>query len=180
MPDMIRDGTGKGFLAQVTSENKLRAYSTIENEASFESETKERCYSWTDSYNYAANDTIIWLRNDSSTLNLLIEKIVVSSDTATQVIFHSPENTAPAGTVVTGVNLNRSSNHIADATCYRDETNNVRANVIANAIIQANVPAIFPVDGAIILGYLDCLAVDFVTVGALGMATIRGYFHEVI
>ena len=104
----------------------------------------------------------------------------MASDTATQVIFHSPANTAPAGTVVTGVNLNRSSNHIADAACYRDETNNVRANVIANAIIQANVPAIFPADGTIILGYLDCFAIDFVTVGTLGMATIRAYFHEVI
>jgi len=180
MPDMIRDGTGKGFLAQVTSENKLRCYATDESEISFESETNERGYTWTTAYNYTGNDTILWLRNDSTTLSLIIDLMLIASDTATRVIVHAPDNVTPSGTVVTGVNLNRSSNQIAEATAYSNEINNVQANIIANALIPANVTAQLPVNGAVILKYLDCIAIDFVTTGSLGMATIRGYYHDVL
>jgi len=180
-PELIEDGMGKGYKAQVTNENKLRTYSTIESEGSYESETHERCYTWTTAYNVTAGDTVLWLRNDSTTLNLVLEKIILSNDTATQVVVHSPANVTPAGTVVTGVNLNRASNLIAEASGYSNETNNVQANIIANAIIQANVPAIFPLDGTVVLAYLDCIAVDFVTgSSAIGCATFRAYYHEVV
>jgi len=36
-----------------------------------------------------------------------------------------------------------------------------------------------PVDGAIILGYQDEIAVDLVTVGTMGCVTFRGYYHTV-
>ena len=44
MPDMIRDGKGKGYLAQITSDNKLRTYATTEDEISFESEINAQAY----------------------------------------------------------------------------------------------------------------------------------------
>lgn len=178
-PDMIRDGTGKGYLAQVTENNKLRGYATCESEISYESEVNERAYTWTYAYNYTGADTILWLRNDSTTLNLIIDRILIASDTATRVILHFPANLAPSGTVVRGINLNRKSNLVADASCYGNEINNVQANIFANALIPANVPAILPAEGSIVLGYLDCVAIDFVTTGTLGMVTFRAYYHDV-
>jgi len=163
----------------VTIENKLRTYSTNEFEVSYESEKHGRAYTWTAAYNYTGNDTILWLRNDSSTLNLIIDLIVLASDTTTRVIVHSPGNTTPAGTVVTGVNLNFGSNLLAEATAYSNETGNTQRNIIANASLPANIPVILPVNGAFILGYKNEIAIDFVTTGTMGMATIRGYYHEV-
>jgi len=182
MPDTIRDGQGDGYLAGVDSENRLKAYCTAETEISHESESNKRAYTWSHSYNSGANDTILWLKNTSTTKNLIIEKIVLSSDTTTNFIIHFPSTTtSPTGTAVTGTNLNRSSNNSADSTCYGDETGNSRGIVMAQGIILNNTTAIMPVDGSIVLGVNDEIAVDFVSATtALGMVTIRGYYHEVL
>jgi len=182
MPETIRDGQGKGYLAGVDSENRLKNYCTMETEISHESETNKRAYTWSHSYNSGAGDTILWLKNTSTTKNLIIEKIVLSSDTTTHFIVHFPSETAtPAGTAVTGVNLNRSSNNTADAVAYGDETGNTQGDVMAQGIILNNTPAIMPIDGSIVLGVGDEVAVDFDSATtALGMVTIRGYYHEVL
>jgi len=182
MPDTIRDGQGHGSLAGVDSENRLKTYSTIETEISHESEVNKRVYTWSHSYNSGANDTILWLKNTSTTKNLIIEKIVLSSDTTTHFIIHFPSTTAsPTGTAITGTNINRSSNNSAEATAYGDETGNTRGVVMAQGIILNNTPAIMPIDGSIILGVNDEIGIDFVSATtALGMATIRAYYHEVL
>jgi len=181
MADFIKDGSGSGCLAGVDCEHRLKVYATTESEISHESEVNKRAYSWSHSYNSGANDTVMLLKNTNSTLNLIIDKIIVSSDTTTQFIIHFPSNTTLAGTTVTGVNLNRTSNSTADCVAYGDETGNSRGNIMAQGIILNNTPAIIPVDGSIVLGVSDEIAVDFVSATtALGMVSIRGYYHEVI
>ena len=69
-------------------------------------------------------------------------------------------------------------NKRADAECYGDETNNAQANVLLEDIVLANGQLIFPVDGKIILGYHDVIAVDFVTAGTLGAVSFVGYYDE--
>ena len=175
---IINDGTGSGNNAKVNEHNMLRVYAETETEASHESEAHGNCYSWTHAYNYDAADTILWLRNDHTSLNLIIDKIIVAGDTATQFTVHSPADTIAAGTAVTGVNLNRGSGKVALATAKGDETGNTQANEIANGFIGANGSAVLPLEGTIILGYLDELAVDIVTAGTMGAVTIRAYYHE--
>jgi len=173
----IRDPqTGVG--ATVTSHKMLRAYCMIESEISHMSEVYGDAYTWTASYNAGAADTILWLRNDHTSKNLILTNIVVgNSTTRTEFIIHSPVNAAPAGTTVVGINLNRGSGKAALATCVRDETNNTQANVITHGKLYGNTVNL-PVDGAFILGYLDCIAVDFVAASTIAQATFRGYFHE--
>jgi len=131
MPDFIRDGSGKGYLAHVTSENKLRTYATTESEISYESETNKRAYTWSNvSYDYAAGDTILLVKNTSSTLNLLIDKIMASGDTATTFTVHCPTCNTPTGTAVTGVNMNRTSSGVADATAKANESTNSQSNIL--------------------------------------------------
>ena len=56
----------------VTNENKLRTYATTESEVSYESETNQRAYTWSNvSYNYTAGDTILLVKNTNSTDNLI-------------------------------------------------------------------------------------------------------------
>ena len=180
MPDTIRDGKGRGNLASVTSNNKLRVYATQESEVSYESETNERAYTWTHAYSYGANDTILWLRNDSSILNLIVDKIIVSSNTTTQFKIHAPlTTTTPTGTVITGKNINLSAGNTADATAYGDETGNTLGTIILQGILSANTTLVVPVEGGIILSLNNEIAIDFVTIGTLGLVTIKGYYHSI-
>jgi len=174
----IEDGRGSGRKAEVDDHHRLSVACVTENEIAHQSRVHGLAYTWTHSYNYAAADTILALRNDSTTQNLIIDRIIIASDTTTAVTVHSPSGTTFTGTAVTGVNLNRQSGNVALATAKGDETGNTQANVIFENIILANAPIIMPVEGAIILGYLDELAVDFVTVGTLGAVTFRGFYKD--
>ena len=177
--DSIKDGTGKGYSAKVDKENRFQTYATTETEISHESESNRRAYTWAGSYDYDAGDTIMLVKNTSSTTNLIIEKILVSSDTTTEIVIHFPKDTTLAGTEVTGVNLNRSSNNTAEAIAYRDETGNTQGNIMGSAMVMANTTVFIPMDGAVVLGIGDEIAVDFVTAGTFGSVSIRGYYHEV-
>lgn len=173
----IEDGSGHGFQTKVTDEQKLRTYSTVEDEISYESETNGRAYSWSHSYNSTAADTILWVKNINTTENLIIDQIVIGSDTATQFTIHLPESTTGAGTAITGTNLNRHSGKDALATAYGDETTNTQANVIVQGFIAANTTQIIHMEGSIILGYQDQIAVDLVADVAIGCVTMLGLYH---
>jgi len=174
----IEDGKGSGYLTGVTSENKLRTYATIEDEVSYESETNQQAYTWTNvTYNYSANDTILLVKNTNNTENLIIDLIVISGDTSTTITIHSPNCGTPTGTTVTGTNLNRTSSLTADAIAKSNEATNTQDNIIAIAKINGSNAAILPVQGAIVLGLNDCIAVDFTTDGGAANVTIRGYYH---
>ena len=175
----IEDGTGNGYSVKVTSDKMLRTYAQVESEMSHQSESHGMAYSWSHAYNYTGVDTILWLRNDNTTKNLVIQKIIIAGDTSTQFTIHSPTGTTQLGTAVTGVNLNRGSGNVALATAIGDETGNTQANIIGTGFIIGSTTTIMPVDGGIILQYLDEIAVDFVTTGAMGAVTIIGYYHEI-
>jgi len=164
--------------ARITSEGLLRTYTVNESEVSHVSKVEKEAYSWSVSYNGGAADTILWLRNDNTAKDLIIETIVVgNSTTRSEFAVHCPVNATPAGTTVVGVNLNRGSGKVALATAVSDETNNAQLNVITRGKLFGNMELI-PVNGAIILGYQDCIAVDFVAASTIAIATIKGYYHE--
>lgn len=179
MPDMIRDGKGKGFLAEVDLENRLKVYSTMENEISYESEINKRSFSWVASYNAGDADTVIWIKNTSTNKNLIIDRVILATDVATWAILHSPKGTTAAGTIINSVNTNRSSANTADASAYQNETGNSQGDIIAKVLLTAGVTTDFPTNGGIVLETSNEIAVDFVTGSTVLMsATIIGYYHE--
>ncbi len=141
-------------------------------------------FAWTgDTYDYAANDTILGVENNSSTRDLYIEKIVVSGDTASQFVVHTSSAVTMAGTARTGVNLNRNSN-ITDtglATAKRDETGNGQqaasytGGLISGRFANNGVVTI-EVGGAIRLAQDHNIGIDLTTDGTACVATIWGYF----
>jgi hypothetical protein len=174
----IYDGTGKGYVASVTSENKMRTYATTASEISYESEANERAYSWVNAtYDYTAGDTILLVKNTSTTEDLLIDSITVAGDTETEVVIHCPTCATPTGTAVTGVNMNRKSNKTADATAKATESTNSQANIIARILIDGNSSEFYNLNGSVVLGLNDCIAVDFTTNGGACYVTINGYYH---
>lgn len=177
---MIEDGTGAAFRAHVNKRNMLRTYATIESEVSHHSENFGDAYIWTASADINATDSILWLRNDSTTQSLIIDTIWVTSNVAGSWFIYCPVNATPDGTTVTGVNLNRRSGNVALATAKRDNTTASLANYIfyGHNLALETVPVDFR--GSLILGYLDCVAVDITTEPTvLAQATILGYYHAI-
>lgn len=174
---ILEDGTGGGYKAKVTSENLLRTYSVIEREITHASEDEKQAYIWTASKDIDTTDSIIWLRNDSTTEKLMIECISVSSNAAGSWFIYSPTGTTADGDAITGVNMSRSSGNVAEATCKSDATGATPANYLFYGSNQASETVHVLFHGALILEYLDEVAVDITTEPALAQATIMGYYH---
>lgn len=178
----IEDGKGTGNLAEVNELNQLETHAITESELVSESE-EGNGYSWSNvSYDYAAGDTILLVRNDSSSLNLHIDHIWVQGSTATEVVYHCPTLPfTPTGTAVTGVNLNRISGNIAPATAKANETANTQGAVVFRGAIAgaSSDPYEVNLGGAIVLGNGQSIGVDFVTDGTACRVTIIGHFAEV-
>lgn len=173
----IEDGTGSGTQATVTHDNRLETTARTSPRIAYISKEDGLSFSWSHFYDYDAADTILLVSNSSTTRKLFIHTISIGSDTATRFTVHSPAYPTLAGTIVTGVNLNRTSGAIADAEAYGDETGNTQGNVIFNAMVPATASVILPPEGTIVLGYHDCIAVDLVTAGTMGTVTITGYYE---
>ncbi len=174
---VLKDGRGTGESAGVNSLGELLTRSTTRSEMETVSQQSGLAFSWSNAtYDYAAADTILLVKNTSS-VDLHVEAVLVSGDTATEVVVHSPTTvTSPTGTAVTGVNLNRTSGKTAEATAIADETTNTQGNIISAFRMPANTPVGVGLEGALVLGSGDSVAVDFVTDGAACNVTILGYF----
>ena len=178
----ITDGTGYGYAAGVTSDNRLRAYAGQESEIAFQSRVNENAYSWTMSADLGADVCALYLRNDSST-PLVIDKIFIwGSAAATYEIFVGTNKITVAGTAVTGVNLNTESAELANATCTHTETGaDAGGTLTLIQTIQAGVASKETIEwnGALVLGRLGEVAVNVVTDIALTSVTILGYFQPI-
>ena len=176
----IVDGTGNGTVAEVNKDNQLATMSVIETEFEFVSKKRGLSFSWSSgTYDAAANDTILLIKNTSSNYNLHIDGIWLSTDTETRVVIHVPTTeVTPTGTSVTGTNLNINSSNVAEATAIRDETNNTQGNIVWSGEIQATgEPFFIDLAGALILGTNDSIGVDYVADVAACDVTITGHFQ---
>jgi len=137
-------------------------------------------WSWVATYNPDAGDTILLVQNTSATKKLRIDSVALSSDTSSRYVIHCPAtDTSPTGTAVAAVRLsNPTGGGTPPATAKEDETDNTQANIIHEGIVLANTQEVIQYGGGLVLGYLECVAVDLVTVATLAGATIVGWFEE--
>ena len=173
----IDDGKGRGTTASVGLDNRLDVSGKMSSRATYVSRDMGQCYSWSAAKNIDATDTILLVCNNSTTKFLYIEKIIIGSDAATRFTVHSPAYPTLAGTVITGTNDNRTSGNVADASAYEDETGNTQANIIHQGMLMASEMVDLTIDGRIILGYHQSIAVDIVTEPTMVTCTIVGYFE---
>ena len=179
----IEDGTGKGYELEIDSDNHAHVRAFIQEMAYWAAHKQGRSFTWTIvPYNYAALDTIILVRNDNADLDLIMTDIWICSDAATDAIVHYTDGAAftPAGTAVVGVNSNRKSSIPALATAMADETANTQGNIALQLPLVANQLVHIDTKGAVILGYHNCVAVDYPTVGTMAWAAMAGYYSEQI
>jgi len=67
-----------------------------------------------------ANEETICVQNTSTSKDMIIEEIVISTDTTSQWRFKFVTGTAAGSSVLTPVNLNKGSSNTAAATCRGD------------------------------------------------------------
>ena len=144
-----------------------------------------RAFSWASlTYDPDANDTILGVENNSLTHLLKITRLIFTSDTASQIKIFASSGVTMAGTAVTGVNLNRNTNRVAEATADCDETGNgAQGSSYPGLIMQYQVAANTEVDisfgDGIALPYDHMIGVDLTTAATAANGTFFGYFDPI-
>jgi len=122
---MIKDGTGKGYLAKVDSKNRLRCYVVIEDEASYINRIEKESYSVTFSGAISASSAdnfVFYIKNTHDSKDMVIKRIKhrCSGDNGT-VSFWLNVSGTPGGslTTITPSNRNAISNNAANCTVYK-------------------------------------------------------------
>lgn len=185
----LLDGTGNGYTAKVNSDNQLYTRSVLVS-ALHDASLRGDAYAWNAvSANIDTTDCMLLVSNDSSLKWLVIEHAYVRGDIAGQIDFKitSTVGLTLAGTAVVGVNLNRTSNNIADATAFSDETQSAATTVFftyyqhlaVNAQGTTSPLARIDFHGAVILGEDTAIGMDTILEPAAGFeATFIGYFID--
>lgn len=172
----LEDGQGTGELVGV-SDHRLKTSSRSNIRMWYVSLDNGLAFTWSNAtYDYAAADTILAVQNDSTTRKLHIHEIHILGDTESAFTIHCPRNVTMAGTTVTGVNLNRTSANVAEATAKANETGNTQANVIYRSLLLAKTKQVIDMEG-LILGKNDVIAVDITADGGAAYVVIFGYFE---
>lgn len=185
----IKDGTGNGYEAKVNSSNQLHTRSVLITPL-HDAALRGDAFSWNAvSANIDTTDCMLLVTNDSSTRLLVIDHAYVRGDIAGQIDFKLADMSGltPTGTAVVGVNLNRISNSIADATAIADETQSAATTVFytfyqhlkVNAAGTTSPMERIDFEGSIILGEDDAIGIDTILEPAAGFeATIIGYYID--
>jgi hypothetical protein len=130
-----------------------------------------------------ATDTVLGVQNDSTTMDLYIQTIMLATDASGQAVVHTSSAVTMAGTACTGLNLNRNSATVAPATAKSDETGNGQAAAsysgrLATVYCLANQNTTINVNGGIVLPYNHNIGIDLTAEMTGCTATIIGYFKE--
>jgi hypothetical protein len=176
----IEDGTGTGRKLSIDLRNRGEVNAQVADRIHYVSKLDAEAYSFANAtYNYAAGDTVLLLRNDNPEKDFYLTRMWLQGDTATEIVAHCPTLPfTPTGTDITGSNGNRGSGRTALATCIQNETQNTQGDVLWRGAIVANGASLdIYLQDAVILGYHNSLGIDYVTDGGATRATLWGYFE---
>ena len=134
---------------------------------------------WTAVVDWGADKNAVWLRNDSPTYDLHIERILISPlATCLTEIWVGDGNTV-GGTEVVGTNLNLGSGNVAEVTCRHTNTN-VDAGAgmsLLTAFYSTVGRTVLSTLGSLILNLNGEVAVNLITDVGLTSVVIAGYYH---
>ena len=176
----IGDGKGSGGGNWQMKANRGQIDADIHTALEEHSE-KGDAYVWhAVTYSYTGADTLMGIRNTHPTKLLHIDKIIVSSQVATQIQLHMTEGSAAlAGTLVTGFNLNGASGNVAQADARVDETtNSSQGTRITTFEVVALTMFEFNFEGSLILKLNDALGIDGVDAGTSFELSVFGFYND--
>jgi hypothetical protein len=182
MAEEIIDGTGTGKKAKVNNRNRLETSTSTYSESRLISAQDGLTFTWT-TLATAANDTYIaYLKCDSTTHRLIIDKVTVGSALAASIFeLYQVTGTAAGGSVVTGKNTNIPAGIPAQATARGEGsvTGLTDLGRIDNAHTGVDGRATMELKDILILGQTNAIAVKYTgTTGSTG-CIITGYFKPI-
>ncbi len=181
---VIEDGTGSSWKARVTPSHRQDVSSRAGSRGFYASRSGDY-YTWTvATTNIDADDTMLYLVNDSTSTILHIDFIYVWSDVATEIDIGFPTTyvTPAGGTIVTGVNCNRASGKQAASasTARADETANSIVDLLitlhTNELATDQFSQAMVIEGKVRLGYHNAIQADIKTDPGAYNCTFGGWF----
>jgi hypothetical protein len=179
----IRDATSR-TAAKVSDLQQLAVEASQLSRMAYISRETGEAFSWTAATaDLAAADTALLVANIHSTKKLYIGKIYIYTDVPSRLQIHLPAYPTLAGTAVTGICLNRAKSFdpAAYSLSYADETGNTQANIIkvldSNELTTDQFGCWWDFEGAVILPYRGCIAVDVVGDSAAFDCSIEGWYE---
>jgi hypothetical protein len=177
--DKILDGTGAGYEAEVTSNREL----VVTSGSAFErARAKGDAYSWfVPTANLADNDTVLIVRNDSASHDLVIDHVHLYNGNVAECdyIFHIVKAVyaSSGGGATIGTNLNSRFGNSADVTCDADETANVQGTIVMD-YIALTAATTYVIKFGVALGEGHAFGCDQMIVSTAGGVKFVGYFVE--
>jgi len=119
---MVRiDDGGKNGSVTVSNTQRLDVSSRIASRQYYESRDEGQVYTVISvDATAVANEESIYVQNTSTSKDMVIDKIIISTDTASLWRIKFVTGTATGSSVLTPVNLNKGSSNSAQATCRGD------------------------------------------------------------
>lgn len=182
---LIQDGRGSGALADVNKDNQL-LIEAVTISAFAKAARNGDAYSWTIvTDDIATTENMLSVINQSRSRLLRITKFYAWADVPAVFHVHCPAPASWTGTAVVGVNLNRSSLKTADTVAYRDETGDTYAAANDILAMQNNETTgdefgvEWDFEGAVVLGYDDCVSCYIVGDSAAINCSFFGYYTDI-
>ena len=175
----VQDGAGKGYWAEVNSENELVVRAITEQEIEHASAKLGSAYAWDSTeLDIDAGDTMLYVRNDSDT-PLICDSLIVNGSNVicTWDIGIGSATTTPTGTTVTGANLNTASGNTAESTAYSDETAVADATVIARIKTGVSGHHVHDLTG-VVIGKNHYIQINQETESTSGSVVLTGHFEN--
>ncbi len=189
MPDTIRDGSGSGYLAAVTSDNQLKTQSESRELIFYQSLIHGETYTLAQVANQAvtasSEEVLCHIKNTSATKYLCISHIHVAAYEGhgfARVYVASTHSSN--GTSYTPGNHNRQSGNIAEATVYVADGSlavSGGAQVCTKGVSPEDTTVEMSFDGSIILGQNHTLDVRFLEKAAATpdvALCVEGYYID--
>ncbi len=167
--------TGRGM--NVTSDGHGEVVAITEAGFEHASEKDGLSFSWNSTYSATGGQEIISIQNDDNDRHLHIVSVMVSSDTSSLFTLFEVTSGTPAGTTITGQNLNLDSGKVAEETAFGNAsvTGGLSGNTLSLAYVATGDSEMMHLDSALILAKNDVVAVTLATSGVAAI-TVNGFY----
>lgn len=167
-----------GDRADVNEQGQLLV-SSSQTPAIIQAALEGRAFVWhSQDLNIDAADTMLSVRNDSATHDLVIDRIQITGGNAVSryEVHKITANAAfSTGSIILAMDLGNTGK-VPDASAFTDDEGNTQGTVFMETAVAATTT--IELDCGIVLGKTQILAVDQVSTNTAGAATFFGYFVE--
>ncbi len=176
---LIDDGKGRGYSASVSSVNRLNVSAKSNPRSYYISREDGEFYSWYSTYSAADSDIVIYVKNTSQSLSLVISKIMFSGVNAGRYTV-MPVNGTASGSDIVGTPFNRSKRKEATAISLGGAaiTGITQDGTFGVMRVPAGLTVAGDENNSLIIGPTDAIAVKYEGTAGIIDVAIFGYFEE--